>query len=74
MSHYNIFEAKAQLSALVKKAMMGEEIIIAKDNKPVAKLTGLNIARGPRKPGSAKGKIWIAPDFDEPLEDFKDYR
>ena len=37
MSHYNIHEAKAQFSALVRKAMLGEEIIIAKDNKPVAK-------------------------------------
>jgi prevent-host-death family protein len=74
MGHYNIHEAKAQLSALVKKAMAGEEVIIARDNRPVAKLTAINLAGKTRKPGSAKGQVWIAPDFDAPLEDFKDYR
>lgn len=74
MGHYNIHEAKAQLSALVKKAMMGEDVIIAKDNKPVVKLTALQPPGKARKPGSARGRIWIAEDFDAPLEDFKDYR
>lgn len=73
MGHYNIHEAKAQLSALVKKAMMGEEVIIAKDNNPVVKLTALRASKKQRKPGSAKGQIWIAPDFNAPLKDFKDY-
>lgn len=75
MDHYNINDAKAHFVELVQKAMLGEEIIIAKDNKPVAKLVPippLNIER--RKPGSAKDKVlYIAPDFDAPLEDFKDY-
>lgn len=73
MSHYNIHQAKAQLSALVRKAMLGEEIIIAKDNKPVAKLVAFTPVQGQRKPGSAKGQVWIAPDFDAPLEAFEDY-
>jgi prevent-host-death family protein len=73
MSHFNIHEAKAQLSRLVEKAMLGEEVIIAKGNKPVAKLVAIHPPKQTRKPGSAKGEIWIAPDFDEPLEDFKDY-
>ena len=75
MDHYNINDAKAHFVALVEKAMLGEEVIIAKDNKPVAKLvpiSPLSIER--RKPGSAKDKVlYIAPDFDAPLEDFKDY-
>lgn len=74
MGHYNIHEAKAQLSALVRKAMTGQDVIIAKDNKPVVRLTAIRSPRKARKPGSAKGKIWIAEDFDAPLEDFKDYR
>lgn len=74
MGHYNIHEAKAQLSALVRKAMTGEDVIIAKDNKPVVKLTALKPAGKARKPGSAKGQIRIAEDFDAPLEDFKAYR
>lgn len=53
--------------------MNGEEIIIAKANKPIAKLVSFNQNRPKRKLGSAKGKIKIAPDFDEPLDDFKDY-
>lgn len=75
MAHYNINEAKAHFSELVQKAILGEEIIIAKDNKPVAKLVPIPPLRiGGRKPGSAKDKVlYIAPDFDAPLEDFRDY-
>lgn len=74
MRHYNIHEAKARLSALVKKAMLGEEVIIAKDNRPVAKLTAMRSAKARRKAGSARGKVWIAPDFAAPLKDFSDYK
>lgn len=74
MNHFNIHEAKAQLSRLVEKAMLGEEVIIAKRNKPVAKLVAIHPPKQPRKPGSARDKlIYIAPDFDETPEDFKDY-
>jgi prevent-host-death family protein len=62
----NLYEAKTRLSALVDEAAAGKEIIIAKAGKPMAKLVPL----GPgsrREPGSAKGKIWIASDFDAPL-------
>lgn len=51
--------------------MLGEEIIIEKDNKPVAKLVPFTPVQGKRKPGSAKGQVWIASDFDAPLEAFK---
>ena len=74
MKHFNIHEAKAQLSKLVQKAMMGEEIIIAKDNKPVAKIVSLHPVKPRRNLGSAKDKLlYVAPDFDAPLDDFKDY-
>lgn len=72
--HYvNIAEAKARLSELVEKAASGEEILIARDHKPVARLVPFGRARGPRKPGSAKGQVWIAPDFGEIPPDFSDY-
>lgn len=71
MKAFTNHEAKARLSELIERAMLGEEVIIAKGNKPVAKLTALKPARTPRVPGS--GKVWIAPDFDAPLDDFKDY-
>ncbi|HZL95373.1 MAG TPA: type II toxin-antitoxin system prevent-host-death family antitoxin [Vicinamibacterales bacterium] len=70
--YVNIAEAKARLSELVEKAASGEEIVIARDHKPVAKLVPVR-ARVPRAPGSAKGKVWIAPDFYEIPDDFRDY-
>ena len=72
-SRYNIAQAKARFSELVQKAMLGEEVIIAKGHKPVLKLVGLERSKGRRKPGSAKGRIWMAPDFDATPDDFKDY-
>lgn len=62
---FNVAEAKARFSALVRKALSGEDVIIAKDNKPVLRLVPLEPARGRREPGSAKGKIWMAPDFED---------
>ena len=70
--YVNIAEAKARLSELVEKAASGEEIVIARDHKPVAKLVPVR-SDAPRLPGSAKGQIWIAPDFDELPDDFSDY-
>lgn len=68
MSQINIHQAKTQLSRLVERAAKGEEIIIAKAGKPVAKLTAIGkTPRTPRQPGILKGKLWIADDFDAPL-------
>lgn len=61
----NIYEAKTQLSKLVERAAAGEEIVIARGGRPVARLVPLAPARGPRKPGAYRGEMWIAPDFDE---------
>ena len=71
--YVNIAEAKATLSNLVEKAAEGEEIVIARDHRPVARLVTLARPSGPRAPGSAKGKIRIAADLDEPLADFAEY-
>lgn len=62
----NLYEAKTQLSSLVDKAAEGEEIIIAKNGEPMAKLVPF---KDPirRKPGRLKGKIWISKDFDKPM-------
>jgi len=74
VSKFNIADAKAHFSELVQKAMLGEEVIIAKDNKPVLRLVPLEKPRGPRKPGSGKGQILhIAADFEAIPEQFKDY-
>ncbi len=63
----NIHEAKTHLSRLVEQAIQGEEIIIGKAGKPMVKLVPYVEKKEPRKPGSCKGKIWVADDFDDPL-------
>lgn len=65
----NIYEAKSKFSKLINQAIAGEEIIIAKSGKPIAKLVPFKNPAGNRKPGLAKGKIIIADDFDAPLPD-----
>jgi prevent-host-death family protein len=73
MARYNIAQAKARLSELVDRAMAGEEVIIARDNKPLLKLVPYHDPRRKLKPGSARGQIRMAEDFDAPLDDFKEY-
>ena len=60
----NISQAKAELSALIEEVRKGNEVILAKAGKPVAKLVAYRGPARPRKPGALAGKIWIAPDFD----------
>ena len=70
----NIHEAKTQLSKLIQAALNGKQVIIAKGNKPVVRLEVLPEARGKRKIGNAKGLVLkMADDFDEPIDDFRDY-
>jgi prevent-host-death family protein len=63
---YNIYEAKTALSKLVERAAAGEEIIIAKAGRPVARLMPVGRKRQ-RKPGGWEGQVRIAHDFDAPL-------
>jgi prevent-host-death family protein len=60
----NISQAKAELSALIEEVRKGNEVILAKAGKPVAKLVAYRGPARPREPGALAGKIWIAPDFD----------
>lgn len=64
----NLYDAKTQLSALVEAAAAGEEIVIAKAGKPRAKLVPVRAAAR-RRPGRAKGALWVSDDFDAPLPD-----
>lgn len=63
----NIHEAKTKLSKLLTRVKEGEEIIIAKAGKPVARLVPVFERPAKRLPGSAKGQVYISPDFDAPL-------
>jgi prevent-host-death family protein len=65
----NVHEAKTHFSKLLKRIANGEEIVIAKSGRPVARLTGYVPAATVREPGSMKGQIQIAEDFDAPLPD-----
>lgn len=63
----NVHEAKTRFSKLLKRVQLGEEVIIAKAGRPVARLVPLTQAPSPRRPGSAKGRLTIGADFDAPL-------
>ncbi len=73
MHQVNIHEAKTQLSKLIQEAISGEDVIIAKGNKPVVKLVSIGAQGTQRQLGTAKGKITMAAGFDEPLDDFSPY-
>lgn len=61
----NIHEAKTHLSKLLERVENGEEVIIARAGKPIAKLVPVTPAKLPRVPGIWKGKIWMSDDFDD---------
>jgi len=67
MAVVNIHQAKTHLSRLVDQAVDGEEIIIAKAGKPLVRLSPVAQHRPPRRPGSMRGRIRVAADFDDPL-------
>ena len=73
MTQLDITQAKADISKVLDLAIKGEEIVITQDNKPVAKILAIRPVLRSLKRGSAKGKVWMSDDFDEPLEDFKEY-
>jgi prevent-host-death family protein len=71
MTVFNIHEAKTHFSKLLERVKSGEEVIIAKAGKPVARLLPFTTGdTPPRKGGQDKGKLIIQPDFDAPLEEF----
>jgi antitoxin (DNA-binding transcriptional repressor) of toxin-antitoxin stability system len=69
----NMHEAKTRLSQLVELVERGERVLIARNGEPVAELV-LHVPKaGKRKGGQLKGKIWMSPDFDDPLPEFEPY-
>ena len=73
MQQIEISRLPEQLPALLATVSQGAEIILTQDEQPIAKLIPYRPARR-RKAGSAAGQIVMSPDFDEPLEDFRDYQ
>ena len=67
MSTVTIHQAKTNLSKLIQKVAAGEEVIIARGAKPVARLVPVGEVKGKRQPGSWKGRLRVGPEFFEPL-------
>ena len=65
MKQVNVHEAKTQLSRLLQAVEEGEEVVIARNGTPVARLVPHVEERKPLEPGWAKGRVWMADDFDE---------
>jgi prevent-host-death family protein len=62
----NIHDAKTHLSRLVERVEAGEEVVIARAGRPVARLVPYRARREPRQPGLLKGKVRLADDWDSP--------
>jgi antitoxin (DNA-binding transcriptional repressor) of toxin-antitoxin stability system len=69
MTQVTLEQAQANLADLIEGLAPGEELLLTREQQPVAKLSRVSSATQPCRAGSAKDKItWIAPDFDAPLE------
>ena len=69
-------EAQATLADLIRRLTPGDEVVILENDRPVARLIppAATAPRKPRQPGTLRGSVlYMAPDFDAPLEDFKEY-
>jgi prevent-host-death family protein len=73
MNPITIDEAAQKLPDLIDAALRGEEVVITKDGSMVKLIPAFSVKRYPAKAGSAKGQVWMSDDFDEPLEEFKEY-
>jgi antitoxin (DNA-binding transcriptional repressor) of toxin-antitoxin stability system len=69
----DIDQVESQLESLLQAALSGAEVIITQNNQPVLKLVHIAQPKKRREIGSAKGLIWMSPDFDQPLEDLDEY-
>ncbi|MGH2582078.1 MAG: type II toxin-antitoxin system Phd/YefM family antitoxin [Anaerolineales bacterium] len=71
MAIFNVHEAKTHFSKLLDRVLKGEEVVIAKAGKPVARIVPFETTNhSPRVPGLDNGKVIIKPNFDDPLQEF----
>jgi prevent-host-death family protein len=69
----NMHEAKTKLSELVAAAERGEEVVIARNGTPAARLVAITTEHAPVRLGGLAGEIELGPDFDAPLTEFEPY-
>jgi len=67
---HKLADVKAHFSEMVQRAMLGESVVVTKENRPVVRIVAIKPPQ--RMPGTGKG-VWMAPDFDTPLKDFAEY-
>ncbi len=73
MQRIDIDQTKNQFEKLLQAALNGDEVIITQNNEPILKLVRVTQAKKRRQSGTAKGLIKMSDDFDEPLDDFREY-
>ncbi|MBL9089851.1 MAG: DUF2281 domain-containing protein [Planctomycetaceae bacterium] len=74
MTTISLVDAQAKLPELLRNLAPGEQLVITEGDRPLATVSAIANKKEPRKLGALKGSVlYMAPDFDEPLEDFKDY-
>ena len=73
MQTVTVAEAAEKLTDLIDAALRGEEIVITKGDRIIQLTPKQPVKRYPAKAGTAKGQVWMSDDFDEPLEEFKEY-
>ncbi|MEX0711361.1 MAG: type II toxin-antitoxin system prevent-host-death family antitoxin [Pirellulales bacterium] len=74
MPTVSLEEAQARLSELVHQLAPGEEVIVTENQRPVARISSITAAGVERKLGTLRGTVlYMAPDFDAPLDEFEDY-
>jgi prevent-host-death family protein len=66
---FNVLEAKTHLSRLIEHVEAGEEVVIARAGRPVARLVPYRTRTSPRMPGIWRGRVVLTPDFDAPDQD-----
>lgn len=73
MHQVNVEEATSQLPSLIAAAIRGEVVLITTEDQQTIQLVPIKPSRQPRRPGSARGMIHMADDFDAPLDEFGEY-
>ena len=68
----NVYEAKTKLSELLERTSRGEEFVLGRAGRPVARLVPYRPQRNPRLPGRLAGRITVAPDFDTTPDEILD--
>lgn len=75
MAQLNLTEAKIHFFEMIQKALLGEEMIITDEHRSLVKIVPLSPPGSRREPGSGTGQLlYMADDFDAPLEDFEEYQ